>query len=224
VQPTVSEAGCGGKLPAAADRFNLTKALPIESATSRLMLRRCEGSDVEAVLAYRQRSDVGKYLRDGTWSHAKAVREIAAYSVAPFSAPGDELVLLAETRDGAAVVGEVGLLWSGERTAEIGYVFNPRYGGQGLATEAVSAIINFARCPLGFLRVIARTVAANVASIALCRRLGMHLLSTALSTDGRRVMECVFSTGVRTDAAGAALRDPRPERGPYESGPGRALG
>ena len=173
----------------------------IEIATSRLTLRRCAGSDVEAVLAYRQRSDVGKYLRDGTWSHAKAVREIAAYSVAPFSAPGDELVLLAETRDGAAVVGEVGLLWSGERTAEMGYVFNPRYGGQGLATEAVSAIINFARCRLGFLRVIARTDAANVASIALCRRLGMHLLSTALSTDGRRVMECVFSTGVRTDAA-----------------------
>jgi len=172
-----------------------------EITTSRLTLRRCEGSDVEAVLAYRQRSDVGKYLRDGTWSHAKAVREIAAYSVAPFSAPGDELVLLAETRDGAAVVGEVGLLWSGERTAEMGYVFNPRYGGQGLATEAVSAIINFARCRRGFLRVIARTDAANVASIALCRRLGMQLLSTALSTDGRRVPECVFSTGVRTDAA-----------------------
>lgn len=162
--------------------------------TERLQLRRCRSSDVAAVMAYRGRPDVARHLSAGVWTAAKAESELRAYEQAPFTGPGDELVLLAETRDTADVVGEVGLVWVREdpRTAEIGYVFNPEFGGRGLATEAVSGLVQAAFTSFDFDRVVATTDEDNTTSRALCERLGMQLLSTSISSDGRHVSECTY--------------------------------
>jgi RimJ/RimL family protein N-acetyltransferase len=161
--------------------------------TDRLLLRRPRPDDVDAVFAYRSRPDVARHLSAGTWSREKTERELAAYAAAAFGAPGQELVLLAETRDTGAIIGEVGLVWLDEaRAAEIGYVFSPDAGGRGLATEAVRGLLTAAFDLWALDRVVAQTDATNRASRALCERLGMRLVSTQPSDDGRGVDECTY--------------------------------
>lgn len=103
--------------------------------------------------------------------------------------------MLVETHDTLKVIGEVGLVWLEDtpQTAEVGYVFDPESGGQGFATEAVAALVEAAFDAYDFNLVIAKTDEANGPSRALCERIGMKLLSTSESSDGRAVMECVYA-------------------------------
>jgi len=145
-------------------------------------------------MQYRSRPDVGRHLRSGIWTRERCEQELETYAAATFSAVGDELVLLAEQRHTAGVIGEVGLVWlsSSPKTAEVGYVFNPMFGGQGFATEAVRGVVALAFDTYGFDLVVATTDEANLASRALCGRLGMQLSATTVSTDGRNVPECTY--------------------------------
>ena len=165
--------------------------------TERLQLRRCRVGDVDAVMEYRSRPDVGHHLRSGVWTRERCQQELETYAGATFSAVGGELVLLAEQRHSAGVIGEVGLVWltSSPKTGEIGYVFNPIFGGQGLATEAVRGVVALAFDTYGFDLLVATTDQANLASRALCERLGMQLSATTISTDERNVLECSYTRG-----------------------------
>ena len=58
--------------------------------------------------------------------------------------------------------------------AEIGYVFDPEYAGQGFATEAVRALLRIAFDGVGVRRVIAQCFADNEPSWRLMERLGMR--------------------------------------------------
>lgn len=59
-------------------------------------------------------------------------------------------------------------------TWEIGYVFNPAYGGKGYATESCRKVIDYAFSELGARRVIARCNPENARSWRLIERLGMR--------------------------------------------------
>ena len=104
-------------------------------------------------------------------------------------------MLLAELRATQEIAGEVGLAWADSHdSAEIGYVFNPAFGGRGLATEAVSGVVSAALGTWGFAQVSARTDAENLTSRLLCERVGMTLTAHSLSTDGRDVEEVIYTT------------------------------
>ena len=60
------------------------------------------------------------------------------------------------------------------RQAEIGFTFGPEYQGQGFATEAVSAILDYVFDDLEAHRVIGSADARNTRSMALMKRLGMR--------------------------------------------------
>ena len=59
-------------------------------------------------------------------------------------------------------------------TLEVGYIFSPRHGGRGYATETVRALLDLAFGELGARRVIARVDERNTASRALLDRLGIR--------------------------------------------------
>ncbi|MBK0422193.1 GNAT family N-acetyltransferase [Leucobacter sp. CSA2] len=162
--------------------------------TTRLRLRRPRESDVAAVFAYRSRPDVARHLSAGTWTLEHTSSELSLYARAQFCGPGDELVLLVELLETSEVVGEVGLVWLSDGSAEIGYVFNPDFGGKGLATEAVRAILDAARDTWGFARVIATTDSDNEPSRALCERLGMVRVSIQHAADRPGVEESTYAT------------------------------
>ena len=57
--------------------------------------------------------------------------------------------------------------------AEIGYVLNPNYWGNGIATEAAFAVIAFAFEKLNMHRVEAKFMQGNDASLGVMKNLGM---------------------------------------------------
>ena len=74
-------------------------------------------------------------------------------------------------------VGDMAFHWVSERdrTAEIGFVFDPRHQGKGFATEAARAVVDWAFTTAGMHRVIGRTEARNAASARVLEKLGMRL-------------------------------------------------
>ena len=58
-------------------------------------------------------------------------------------------------------------------SAEIGYVLHPDYWGQGLAAEAVQAVLTFGFENLLLHRVEARFIEGNVASLRVMQKVGM---------------------------------------------------
>ena len=63
--------------------------------------------------------------------------------------------------------------------AEIGYVINPDYSGNGYATEAVKIIMKFGFEKLGFHRIEAKFIVGNDASLAVMKKCGMTYEGTA---------------------------------------------
>jgi RimJ/RimL family protein N-acetyltransferase len=89
---------------------------------------------------------------------------------------GDCLSLAVVERERGVLVGQVELVWLGDRhgQGEIGYVLNPRHQGAGLATEAVREVLRLGFEGLRLHRIVGRCSAANTASAALLERVGMR--------------------------------------------------
>lgn len=74
------------------------------------------------------------------------------------------------------LIGTVGLngvdLWHGR--GELAYDLDPRWQGQGLATHAARAVLDWAHGTCGLVRIQATVLDSNARSIALLERLGMQ--------------------------------------------------
>ena len=149
---------------------------PLE--TPRLTLRPFGDCDFEAMHAMQSNAEVARYLYNEPRSEAETrdhlTRKIAAVA---WTAEGDWLGAAVVERDSGAVVGDVGLHWVSERdrTAEIGFIFDPRHHGKGFATEAARALVDWAFTSAGIHRVIGQLEARNSASARVLEKLGMRL-------------------------------------------------
>jgi RimJ/RimL family protein N-acetyltransferase len=148
---------------------------PVE--TNRLTLRPFTAADFEAVYAMRSDADVARYLYEEPMSPEEA-RELLARRMAATSwtHEGDWLGAAVVERASGLTVGDAGLCWVSERdrTAEIGFTFDPRCQGKGFATEAARALVDWAFTAAGIHRVIGRTEARNGASVRVLEKLGMR--------------------------------------------------
>jgi ribosomal-protein-alanine N-acetyltransferase len=74
------------------------------------------------------------------------------------------------------VIGDTGFKGKpgGEGTVEIGYSVLPAYRGQGFATEAARALVDWALAQRDVRRIIAECSPENVASIRVLEKLGMQ--------------------------------------------------
>lgn len=147
-----------------------------ELRTDRLLLRPVQETDFDRILEYRNLPEVTRWLLR-TVVDPEAFRQ--AWRAAGEN-PDDHSV--AVLLDGV-VIGTVSLdLTDGmgqpgmpARTeAEIGYIFDPAYGGHGYATEAVSAVLARAFDELGVHRVTAGCFADNAASVRILEKVGMR--------------------------------------------------
>lgn len=143
--------------------------------TERLVLRPFRRGDEAAVLAYRRRADVCRYIPADPMTEATAPAFIADRTAARrLDADGDRIVFAVEL-DGL-VIGDV-LVRTGrvaDRQAEVGWVFNPDFHGHGYATEAARELVGMSFEELGMHRVWAQLDPRNTASARLCERLGMR--------------------------------------------------
>lgn len=149
-----------------------------ELRTERLLLRPLSPADVEALVAYRSRVDVCRYVPFTPMSHSDVAERIATqWARTELTDEGQALTLGVEVVETGRLVGDVVLFWHSRLHlgGELGYVLNPDDGGQGYATEAAAEMLRFGFEVVGLHRIVARIDARNTASARLCDRVGMRL-------------------------------------------------
>jgi RimJ/RimL family protein N-acetyltransferase len=152
-------------------------AVPWPTRTERLLIRPATPDDVDATWAFRRIPEVCEWV-----THDVQTRDEYAEM---FLAPGRISSTLLMELDGV-VVGDLMIriedAWAQAEVAsggtgvqaELGWVIDPAYGGQGLATEAVSELFRICFEDLGLRRVTALCFADNEPSWRLMERLGMR--------------------------------------------------
>ncbi len=145
--------------------------------TARLLLRPLTVDDVDALFAYRRRTDVCRYVPFEPMTR-EVIRERLAshWANTELTAEGQALTLGVEVAETGDLVGDVVLFWHSREHGggELGYVVNPDFGGHGYATEAAHALLRLGFDELGLHRIIARVDERNESSAKLARRLGMR--------------------------------------------------
>jgi RimJ/RimL family protein N-acetyltransferase len=175
--------------------------------TARLAIRPATREDLRRVFAYRSREDVARWMTHRPTDEDAFVEEHGTPERLP-------LTLVVERRSDGLLVGDLYLhgedAWAqrevAERAAgvqaEIGYVLDPEHGGQGYATEAVTALVELALSPvpdgLGLRRVHAELFADNGPSARLLERVGLRL-------EGRGRQDSLHRDGRWLDGASYAL-------------------
>ena len=141
--------------------------LPIE--TERLRIRHFTPDDWHAVHAYTSDAGVMTYLPEGVMTEEQT-RQFIAESMTE-DARNYAVDLQAEDR----LIGHVGFHpWFAPRIYELGWVFHPRYHGQGYATEAAAALLRYGFESLSVHRVIATCQPENTPSWRVMEKLGMQ--------------------------------------------------
>ncbi len=151
--------------------------------TARLILRAHRLEDFEPILAMVGDADTMRHI-SGAQPREEAWRRVLA-------APGCWALLgygywVVERREDGAVIGQAGLADfkrdmepSIEGLPELGYVFAREVHGQGLAGEAVRAILDWADSALAPAQIVAIIDADNAPSIRLAERAGFNVREEA---------------------------------------------
>ena len=145
-----------------------------ELATPRLTLRRMRVTDDADMYDYACRPEVTRYL---LWSpHPDRVytREYLKYIATRYAAGAFYDWALVSKRSGR-MIGTCGFtaIDAQNECAEIGYVLSPDAWGQGLAVEAVEAVLAFGFERLLLQRIEARFIRGNDASLRVMQKVGM---------------------------------------------------
>ena len=145
--------------------------------TGRLLLRRATAEDVDVTWKFRRLPEVHDWLGAATATYD-------AYRERYFRGQRLSNLLMVEL-DGQ-VIGDLLLKiedgWAQEEAAdqakgvqgELGWAFDPAFGGKGYATEAVRALIGLCFGPLGLRRLHADCFFDNEPSWRLMERVGMR--------------------------------------------------
>ena len=169
--------------------------------TERLLLRPMRVSDAEDMFEYAKDPDVTKYLTWDTHATIQVTKDYLTY-VGQRYRTGDCYDFAVVCRADGRMIGTCGFtkFFFTDDAAEIGYVLNPAYQGQGLMTEAVAALLHFGFDHLPLHRIEARFMQENLRSRRLMERVGMTFEGYA--------RESVLVKGMyRTIGVCAILRD-----------------
>ncbi|MBP6684274.1 MAG: GNAT family N-acetyltransferase [Leucobacter sp.] len=143
--------------------------------TERLSLRPHQSEDAAALQRIYAIPEVARFLLDEPWTSEMAAEKVAErIPKVDIDGPAGAIMLVIE-RDGVAI-GDV-QLWLTDverRVAEIGWVLDPAFGGQGFAAEAVRAVLELAFAHYRLHRVTAQMDARNLASAKLADAVGMR--------------------------------------------------
>jgi len=154
----------------------LRPVYPVRS--ERLSLRPLTVDDVDALLAYRSRPDVCRYVPFEPMTVEVIHQRLATqWANTDLTDEGQALTLGIDLVGTGELIGDVVLFWHSRehRGGEVGYVVNPDFGGRGYATEAAHAMLRLGFDELGLHRIIATIDDRNEPSAKVARRLGMRL-------------------------------------------------
>jgi RimJ/RimL family protein N-acetyltransferase len=160
----------------------------LELETDRLLLRAPVTEDADALAPMYADPEVMRYVGDGrTLTRGETERSVKRM-IERWEADGFGLFTTVR-KDDEAIIGRVGLLvwntdtWEPTTRAqaadnpsevEVGYTLGRPFWGQGFATEAASAVRDYALDELGADRLIALIIHGNTASENVARKLGLE--------------------------------------------------
>ncbi|MFT2817341.1 GNAT family N-acetyltransferase [Leifsonia sp. A12D58] len=193
--------------------------------TERLLLRPLTEADADDVFAYQSIPEVVRYLpwplrdRDESREHTLKRAEFTR-----LEDDRDAMILAVElgneTGEPGRVIGDISVFLDSGANAqlEIGWVIHPDSQGRGYATEAARAVLDLVFGEIGAHRVMARLDPRNLASVALCRSLGMR--------QEAHFVECEIFKGEWSDLAVYAIlkRDWESSPAPTRTATGTAPG
>jgi RimJ/RimL family protein N-acetyltransferase len=148
-------------------------SLPAETARLRLRLHR--HADAQPLQRIYGQPSIARYLLEDPWTSDDAERHLSERVAKTGLWDGSAaLALVIEHQD--VVIGDVQLWFTNaeHRIAEVGWVLDPAYGGRGLASEAVEAVLGLGFTTYALHRVSAQMDARNEASARLAQRVGMQ--------------------------------------------------
>ena len=153
--------------------YNIFSKIPILE-TERLTLRRMKATDAGDMFEYASRSDVTQYL---TWNPHPDVDYTREYltQVQKQYENGEFYDWAVILRDEMKMIGSCGFTSFDDdnSSGEIGYVLNPDFWGQGLMSEAVTAVLGFGFERLGLHRIEAKYMQENIRSRKVLEKCGM---------------------------------------------------
>jgi len=151
--------------------------------TQRLRIRSFQPSDWQAVYDYTSDPDVMMYIPEGPFTPEQA----KAFVADNMGEQAHFVAVLLKTDD--LLVGHMEFHpWFAPQTFEIGWVFDRAYHGQGYATEAAMALLQYGFETLHLHRIIATCQPENVASCRVVENWACDEKPTFESASGVRIM------------------------------------
>lgn len=154
----------------------MKQIFPNSLSTPRLLLRRLQSDDGDALCRYRSLPEVARYQGWESFGPEDARRLIESQRDAEPGIPGSWFQVAVVERATNLMIGDCGLhcLQDEPQQMELGITLSPSHQGQGYATEALECLLHFVFATLGMHRVMAITGAENQAVASLFRRLGFR--------------------------------------------------
>jgi RimJ/RimL family protein N-acetyltransferase len=148
---------------------------PVTLDTERLRLRWMSEDDIEGHYAVFSDPVVARYWSSEPWTDIEQSRQAIASTMAAY-ADGRGLRLGIVLRDSFELIGNVSLhhFFEQNRRCEIGYALASKYWGQGYATEALRAIIQYGFDTLDLNRIEADIDPRNVGSGRVLEKVGFR--------------------------------------------------
>ena len=143
--------------------------------TERLLLRPLSYRDAEDVFAYASRPETSRYL---SWPPHTSITDSEIFIATVLTAYAKEAPPLwaAVLKEEDRVIGTISFLTHNHihGYADIGYVLTPEAWGQGLATEATCAILDYGFTEMGLNRIEAQVRTSNKASARVLEKAGFQ--------------------------------------------------
>ena len=166
--------------------------------TERLILRRMKPGDLSDVFDYARRSEVSEFLLWYPHDEPSFTRRYLKIIDTKYKR-GEFYDWAVVCKADGRMIGTAGFTRFDifNNSAEIGYVLNSEYWGQGLAAEAARAVITFGFEALGLHRIEARYMPDNSASGRVAEKCGMRFEGI--------LRESVYAKGKYVDVAVASI-------------------
>lgn len=144
---------------------------PVTFRTDRLLLRPFELTDVDDVYAYARDPEWGRYLPvPSPYEYRHAVEFVARSVLTSW----DTNPAFAMCLNGRAIGGINIRVDTCKATAELGYSITRAHWGEGLATEAARAVMDWAFKEFGLAKITAMADVLNSQSWRVMEKLGMR--------------------------------------------------
>ncbi|WP_242268350.1 GNAT family N-acetyltransferase [Bacillus cereus group sp. BfR-BA-01352] len=135
----------------------------------RLLIRKFEFKDWEAVHEYTSDSNVMKYIPEGVFTEEDTRNFV--YKNMGENAENFPVIQIDEN----ILIGHIVFhKYFGEHTYEIGWVFNPKYFNKGYASEAAKVILKYGFKEMKLHRIIATCQPENTPSYRVMEKIGMR--------------------------------------------------